>query len=166
MSQPEPQALAGYLMSTLEYEMGLTTNVFDAVPAARHDYKPDGVSKNALELVRHITIEDEWFLNAIADGKFADFADQSDACGIMSGADASARYKERMPAAIARVRALSADELTRELDFFGKMKMPAVEFLSLMLRHTVHHRGQLSTYLRPMGSKVPPIYGPSGDSGN
>ena len=27
----------------------------------------------------------------------------------------------------------------------------------------IHHRGQLSTYLRPMGSTVPAIYGPSGD---
>ena len=27
----------------------------------------------------------------------------------------------------------------------------------------IHHRGQLSTYLRPMGAKVPGIYGPSGD---
>jgi len=27
----------------------------------------------------------------------------------------------------------------------------------------VHHRGQISTYLRPMGSTVPQIYGPSGD---
>jgi uncharacterized damage-inducible protein DinB len=28
----------------------------------------------------------------------------------------------------------------------------------------VHHRGQLSTYLRPMGGKVPAIYGPSADT--
>ena len=28
----------------------------------------------------------------------------------------------------------------------------------------VHHRGQLTTYLRPMGGKVPSIYGPSGDA--
>jgi uncharacterized damage-inducible protein DinB len=33
-----------------------------------------------------------------------------------------------------------------------------------MVRHGVHHRGQLSAYLRPMGAKVPSIYGPSGDS--
>jgi uncharacterized damage-inducible protein DinB len=32
------------------------------------------------------------------------------------------------------------------------------------LNHTIHHRGQLSTYLRPMGSKVPAIYGESYDS--
>jgi len=30
---------------------------------------------------------------------------------------------------------------------------------------SIHHRGQLSTYIRPMGGKVPAIYGPSGDSG-
>jgi uncharacterized damage-inducible protein DinB len=33
-----------------------------------------------------------------------------------------------------------------------------------MLKHSIHHRGQLSAYLRPMGGKVPSIYGPSGDS--
>jgi uncharacterized damage-inducible protein DinB len=34
----------------------------------------------------------------------------------------------------------------------------------LMCSHSVHHRGQLSAYLRPMGAKVPGIYGPSGDT--
>ncbi len=37
------------------------------------------------------------------------------------------------------------------------------EMLWGFLFDMVHHRGQLSTYLRPMGSKVPSIYGPSGD---
>jgi uncharacterized damage-inducible protein DinB len=35
--------------------------------------------------------------------------------------------------------------------------------LWLALFDIVHHRGQLSTYIRPMGSKVPSIYGPSAD---
>jgi uncharacterized damage-inducible protein DinB len=38
-----------------------------------------------------------------------------------------------------------------------------VLYLNLHLKHSIHHRGQLSAYLRPMGSKVPSIYGPSGD---
>jgi uncharacterized damage-inducible protein DinB len=42
--------------------------------------------------------------------------------------------------------------------------MPAVNFLRLASAHSIHHRGQLSSYLRPMGAKVPSIYGPSGDS--
>jgi uncharacterized damage-inducible protein DinB len=44
------------------------------------------------------------------------------------------------------------------------IQQPAVLFLQFGLVHTIHHRGQLSTYLRPMGSKVPAIYGESYDS--
>ena len=37
-------------------------------------------------------------------------------------------------------------------------------YLGFILHHTVHHRGQLSMYLRPMGAKVPSIYGESWDA--
>jgi len=50
------------------------------------------------------------------------------------------------------------------VDFRGMMQLPAVAFLQLAVNHMGHHRGQLSTYLRPMGGKVPPIYGESYDS--
>jgi uncharacterized damage-inducible protein DinB len=42
--------------------------------------------------------------------------------------------------------------------------MPAVMYLNFLLHHSIHHRGQLSMYLRPMGAKVPAIYGESYDS--
>jgi uncharacterized damage-inducible protein DinB len=57
---------------------------------------------------------------------------------------------------------LPGDKLTQNLSF-GPMNFPAVMFLDIMNRHSIHHRGQLSTYLRPMGSKVPAIYGGSAD---
>jgi len=44
-----------------------------------------------------------------------------------------------------------------------RMEQPTSQFLWLFLFDAIHHRGQLSTYIRPMGGKVPPIYGPSGD---
>jgi uncharacterized damage-inducible protein DinB len=50
------------------------------------------------------------------------------------------------------------------VDFRGLFQRPAVSFLQLALSHSIHHRGQLSTYLRPMGSKVPAIYGESYDT--
>jgi uncharacterized damage-inducible protein DinB len=59
---------------------------------------------------------------------------------------------------------MSGEQLTATLDMLGAMRMPAVAFLQLALKHEVHHRGQLSAYLRAMGGKVPGIYGPSGDS--
>jgi uncharacterized damage-inducible protein DinB len=62
------------------------------------------------------------------------------------------------------VRSLSGEALVREIDLLGMLKLPAVQFLSMVLRHSAHHRGQLSAYLRAMGGKVPAIYGPSADT--
>jgi uncharacterized damage-inducible protein DinB len=163
MGPDNAKVIADFLLASLEQETTLTTGVFAAVPGDQLAYKPESKSKSALGLLRHLTLEDEWILNAVADGRFGPMPDDSDACGIMRPEDAVACYQERIPKAIARVRALSGEELTREVDFFGTM-IPAVVILSVMLRHSVHHRGQLSTYLRPMGGKVPAIYGPSADT--
>src|SRR6266853_1495618 len=59
---------------------------------------------------------------------------------------------------------LTGEQLVKIVDFRGMLQQPAVLFLQFGLVHTIHHRGQLSTYLRPMGSKVPAIYGESYDS--
>ena len=135
-----------------------------AVPAGKLDYRPDPVSKTALGLLRHITLEDEWLLNCTADGKFVPPPDDSDACGIMTPTDAIACYKEKISAGINRVRAMSGEQLCGKIDFLGMWQMPGIVYLSLIIKHSVHHRGQLSTYLRPMGGKVPGIYGPSADT--
>jgi uncharacterized damage-inducible protein DinB len=50
------------------------------------------------------------------------------------------------------------------IDFRGILQFPAVVFVTIGLNHTIHHRGQLSMYLRPMGAKVPSIYGESYDA--
>ena len=164
MQAHQARIVADFLLQTIESEIPATTAVCAAVPATSLDYRPDPLAKSALGLMRHLTLEDEWMLNAVADGKFAPVPDDSDACGIMNAEHAVACYPERIGRAIARVRALPDDALLREVDLFGMIKMPAVQFLSLMLRHSAHHRGQLSTYLRPMGAKVPSIYGPSADT--
>jgi hypothetical protein len=60
--------------------MQTTLRVINAVPTDHLDYRPDGKSKTALGLVRHIVLEDEWLLNSIADGAFTPPPDDSDAC--------------------------------------------------------------------------------------
>jgi uncharacterized damage-inducible protein DinB len=163
MNPETARTVAEFLLGSLEHELKTTTAVLAAVPAGRHEYCPDPKAKTALGLVRHITLEDEWLLNVVADGRFSPPPDDSDACGIRTSEDAVKRYNERIPAAIARVRALSGEALARPIDFFGNT-VPAVVVLGVMAKHSVHHRGQLSTYLRPMGSRIPPIYGPSADT--
>lgn len=163
----EPQVaktITEFLIADFQQEMQSTMRVLSAVPGDRLDYQPDEKSKTGLGLVRHITLEDEWLLNSIADGAFAPPPDDSDDCGIMTPAEAVAQYEERVPQALARVSALPAEKLAADIDLFGMIQMPAVNFLQMCVKHSVHHRGQLSSYLRAMGGKVPAIYGPSADS--
>jgi len=161
MSSNDVKSVAEFLTADFEYEMQTTLRVIEAVPTGRLDYQPDPKAKTGLGLVRHITLEDEWMLTSIADGRFPNPPDDSDACGIMSPADAIRRYKERIPTALSRVRALPAEKLTANIDLLGLVQLPAINLLAMAVKHSVHHRGQLSTYLRPMGGKVPGIYGPS-----
>jgi len=153
-----------FLVADFENEMQTTVRVIEAVPKDRLDYSPDPKSKTALGLVRHLALEDDWLLSGIGSGEFTPFPDESDACGIMSASDGAARYQEKVPAALARVRALPEEKLTAVIGVPGVFEMPAINFLSVALKHSIHHRGQLSAYLRAMGGKVPGIYGPSADS--
>ncbi len=164
MDSKEAKTVADFLTADFENEMQATLRVIAAVPNNRLDYRPDSKAKTGLGLVRHITLEDEWLLNCIANGAFTPPPDDSDSCGIMNPADAVARYKEKVPAALNRVRAASGEQLTKVIDLLGLVQAPGVNFLAMTVKHSVHHRGQLSTYLRPMGGKVPGIYGPSADT--
>jgi uncharacterized damage-inducible protein DinB len=62
-----------------------------------------------------------------------------------------------------KLEALSDDHLAVPVNYLGILNEPAVTYLSVATTHSVHHRGQLSSYLRPMGAKVPSIYVESGD---
>ena len=164
MDPKEAKAVAEFLIADFTNEMQTTLRVIQAVPNSHLDYRPDSKSKTGLGLVRHIALEDAWLLNCIANGEFTPPPDDSDACGIMNPAEAAAHYKEKVPVALDRVRAMSGEKLLNVIDLFGMIQAPGVNFLAMAAKHSVHHRGQLSTYLRPMGGKVPGIYGPSADT--
>jgi uncharacterized damage-inducible protein DinB len=72
-------------------------------------------------------------------------------------------YDENFGQRILLLEALSGEDLATPVDFIGLRNDPAVAYLNIAIRHSVHHRGQLSTYLRPMGAKVPAIYVESAD---
>ncbi len=164
MNATEAKTIADFLAADFLNEMQATQRVIAAVPTDHLDYQPDAKSKTGLGLVRHIALEDAWFLNCIANGAFTSPPDDSDACGIMSPADAVARYKEKTPAALDRVRAMSGEALMKDIDLLGMMQARGVDLLAMAMKHSVHHRGQLSSYLRAMGGQVPGIYGPSADT--
>lgn len=148
---------------------GTDTRLVHARPAhgidARRDYKPDEKSRTAWELATHLATTDMWFLDGIINGAFSFDPEASKKAESQFGkvAEVVAFYERELPARLKQLRALPAEKLAAEVDFFGMMKQPGVWFLGMANNHSVHHRGQLCTYLRAMGSKVPAIYGGSTD---
>ena len=63
--------LQGVYLPALKMESQLTKKVMEAVPADRADYRPDPVSKSAMELVRHIAAADNRFLETVITGQFS-----------------------------------------------------------------------------------------------
>ena len=162
MEPNEALVVANLALADSDAELPATRKVIAAVPAGKEEYSPDGKSMNALKLAWHTASSDVWFLNSIADGKFVPGSGDIPA-EIKTAADVAAWYDANRGPAAARVKGMSADALAASVDFFGMMNMPAAWYVAFNLRHLVHHRAQLSTYLRPMGAKVPSIYGPSAD---
>jgi uncharacterized damage-inducible protein DinB len=159
----EAKIVADFLITEFEREVPITARVLEAAPVTGCGYRPDAKAKTGLELARHIALEDEWLLNGVVGDGLVSPPDQSDACGIMAPSDAAPAYREAMATALARVRKMSGEQLAQPISFFG-MTLPAVNVLSIALKHSVHHRGQLSAYLRAMGGRIPEIYGPSADT--
>jgi len=137
--------------------------VIDAIPVDRMDYRPDPVTRSAIDLAWHIVAAENRFLEAVAGGKF-DLSPRDRPASLRTPADVSRWHEERTGQNLERLRALSGEQLTREIDFRGVFRFPAVVFVTIGMHHTIHHRGQLSMYLRPMGAKVPSIYGESYDA--
>ena len=165
MNQEQAKFLAEFFATVLEQESQTTAKVLAAVRDEGRDYKPDEKSRTAWDLATHLAVGDIWFLDSICDGSF-DFDPEVEkklGAGFASVTDLVEFYKREYPKRVQRVRSTSAERMAQEIDFFGVLKMPAAAFLSFAINHGVHHRGQLAAYLRPMGSKVPSIYGGSAD---
>jgi uncharacterized damage-inducible protein DinB len=162
--QPEQAVfLFQTVQPVLDREHQLTKRIFEAIPLDKGDYRPDAVSKTALELGWHIALTENRFLDGVAAGEI-NFSGPARPETAHNSADLAAWYEENFSRNIERIRQLSGEALAKMLDFRGMFQMAAVELLNFSLRHAIHHRGQLSTYLRPMGAKVPSIYGESYDS--
>ncbi len=163
MQPDQAKAILDFLLPTIEQEHATTLKVIAAMPNENLDYAPSERCTKALDLAYHIASSEQYFMSGVANGAFPQGEDHARPESMKTPADVIAMYKEQTAANLARVKALTGEELARELNFYGVWKMQAIGFLNAMVLHSVHHRGQLSAYLRPMGGKVPAIYGMSAD---
>jgi uncharacterized damage-inducible protein DinB len=150
-------------MGNLKTESRTTKKILEAVPSNKLDYKPDPASRSAIELTRHIAAADNRFVETVINGVF-DTSPSLIPENVKTPAEIASWYEERYAKNFAALGKVSGEQLVKIVDFRGMFQWPAVKFAVFGLHHTIHHRGQLASYLRCMGARVPAIYGESYDS--
>jgi uncharacterized damage-inducible protein DinB len=138
-------------------ESETTHKVLARIPEGS-DYRPDPKSRTAQEIAWQIVCEEKMLIEALERGK-AEWAPPPTPATmkkVLETCDAQSAAMTR------RLSRLPTATWEGTLDFFGTSR-PASPMAWSFLFDIVHHRGQITTYLRPMGSTVPQIYGPSAD---
>ena len=138
-------------------EAKTTSKVLGRIPEGS-DYRPDPKSRTAREIAWQIVNEEKMIIEAVEKGAAA-WAPAPLPATMKEVCD---EYDRQSADIVRRWRALPAERWGGTLEFFGRPR-PASPMAWSFLFDIVHHRGQITTYLRPMGSTVPQIYGPSGD---
>lgn len=138
-------------------ESKTTRTVLARIPEGS-DYRPDPKSRTAREIAWQIVCEEKMIIEALENGA-AQWNPPAVPATMKEVVEEYDRLSATMPQ---RWEALPEDRWNGTLEFFGG-EHPASPMAWSFLFDIVHHRGQISTYLRPMGSTVPQIYGPSAD---
>jgi uncharacterized damage-inducible protein DinB len=159
MTSEQAVVVRDFLLAMLEQESGSTRKLMAAIPADRAEYRPDPQSMSARELAWHIAEAEPMLLEAIAARSYEGIRPQAP---LQTVKEILAHYDEQLPRAIATMRKVPGDVLAAPTPFFG-VTAPMVEHLAFVPKHSIHHRGQLSAYLRAMGAFVPGVYGWSRD---
>ncbi len=148
-------------------EMASTRLMLERLPAAKLDWKPHAKSKSLGELATHIT-ELPRFGVRIQSDEFAAGSEKPPT--LKSAADFLARFDENVRESREAIAGLSDEDLARDFrvlrggQVFFSLKKRAI-LRRVLLSHSIHHRGQLSVYLRLNDVPLPPIYGPTADEG-
>ena len=147
-----------------EAEFPVTRKVFAAYPADQLDFKPHPVSRAARDLMWTVVSEEIGFVDGVVAGKidFSNLPKVPDTLEvILKDYD---RIHQEM---VSKVKKMSDADFNATIKFYVAPKtlgdIRKAQGLWMMLMDQVHHRGQMTVYLRMTGGKVPSIYGPSAD---
>lgn len=144
-----------------------TMRVLRAYPPGKEDFKPHPDCRTAREIASVIVMGESLMVKALTTG--FDWSKpqekRPEPPAAMAGiSDAAEKGYQR---AVETVRGFDEGKLDETVQFpVGPKKMGDFkknDFLWFLLHDQIHHRGQLSVYLRAAGGPVPAIYGPSGD---
>lgn len=160
-------ALIDALLPELDHEMATTRTVLERVPGDRLDWKPHAKSFSIGALATHVATLPTWGVETLERSEI-DVGGQPPQAALPSKDDVLAAFDKN----VAAVRAALTGKTDAELMAIWSLKrsgrtlfsMPKATVLrSFVLNHLIHHRGQLTVYLRLLDVPVPSVYGPSAD---
>jgi uncharacterized damage-inducible protein DinB len=160
-------AIKDGLLAEFDHEMGTTRKLLDRLPDEKLTWKPHEKSMSLGGLATHLSNLPVWG-DAILNNAFFDLAGappnleaKTSRAAILSHFDAVVRgtraFLDKSDAELAAPWSLKRGGH----EMFSMPRSAA--FRTFVLYHSVHHRGQLSVYLRLNGVPIPAIYGPSAD---
>ena len=159
--------VSDYLLRELENEAAITRRLLERVPFTKLNWKPHEKSMALGQLAQHIA----YTPGAIASSSVPDsypvenFKPEPAPAStdeILKAHDSSVAEVKSVLAALDEGKAQASWCMTAEGQ--PMLTMPRIEWIrTYLLNHWIHHRGQLSVYLRELNVPVPAIYGPSAD---
>jgi uncharacterized damage-inducible protein DinB len=152
-----------FLQSRRKAEYPVFIKVLKALPLDRFDYRPHERSPSAAEVVWILALETKACCDLVDSGRI----NWKPVPAPADPNDILAAFQQHSAALDDRLQRMNDAgwQKPAQLLVNDKLEREATvgELLWYIFFDAIHHRGQLSTYIRPMGGQVPAIYGPSGD---
>lgn len=159
-SAEQAKGLSMVFTQSLGQEVPITRRVLAAVPENQLDFKLGDKGRTTRQLMWHIVQSEKWFGESIIAGNFPMDPEPEAPATV---AEMLAYYDQHVPGIQDQLAGLSGEHLSKMASFFNVFTLPVVLYMDFWIKHTVHHRGQLSMQLRAMNARVPDIYGGSAD---
>lgn len=161
-------AMIDALLPEFDHEMGVTRRVLERIPDDRFSWQPHSKSMTFGRLATHVAEIPRWVQTIVRDSVFEMNLEHFEPKTAASRAELLKSFDESVATARALVAPMTdaqfAATWTLRSGGHDVLTLPkAAVFRSFVLNHLIHHRGQLSVYLRLTGVPVPSIYGPSAD---
>src|SRR5574339_1297126 len=163
-------ALKDALLPEFDHEMGTTRRVLERVPEAEFPWKPHDKSFSLGQLAGHVANIPHW-VDAIVKNTVFDLADAGEDTRPRlpeSIASLLGQFDKNIGAAREGIAAMTDPEFLAPWTFkkSGQVVFTiprAAALRSFVMNHMIHHRGQLTVYLRLKNVPLPSVYGPTAD---
>ena len=161
--------LVDALLPEFDHEMTVTRKLLERVPEDKFEWKPHPKSMSLGQLAQHVATLPMWGLMTLSQTEI-DIGHQEQLPAATARAELLAMFDQNVANARAAMVGKGDGEMmtpwTLKRDGHTIFSMPrASVWRSFVLSHLVHHRGQLSVYLRMQDVPLPSMYGPSADEG-